>query len=94
MTGSDVKSDDQTVDTDIFVIVENENEYYGFVTVDEDTSYDAVVIDMSQDDFADVITVNFDEDASTDLFVSIDEEDQVFTSDFTADDLLFDIDLK
>lgn len=94
MTGTDVKSDDQTVDTDIFVVVENENEYYGFVTVDEDASYDAVVIDMSQDDFADAITVNFDEDASTDSFVSIDEEDQVFTSDFTADDLLFDIDLK
>jgi len=94
MTGTDVKSDDQVVDTDIFVIVENEYEYYGFVTIDEDASYDAIVIDMSNEDFADVITVNFDEDILSDSFVSIDEEDQVFTSGFTEDDLLFDIDLK
>ena len=87
MTGVNVKSDDQIVDTDIFIIVENDNDYYDFVTIDEYASYDAVVIDMSQYDFIDAITVDFDEDTSTDSFVSIDE-DQVFTSDFTADDLL------
>ena len=92
MTGKDVKPDDQIVDTDIFVVVENENDYYDFVTIDEDASYDAVVIDMSQIDFADSIIVNI-EDASSDSFVSIDD-DQIFTSDFTADDLFIDLDYK
>jgi len=93
MTGKDVKSNEQIVDTDIFVVVENENDYYDFVTIDEDASYDAIVIDMSQIDFADSIIVNIEEDTSSDSFVSIDE-DQVFTSDFTADDLFIDSDYK
>jgi len=93
MTGTDEKSNGQAVDTDIFIIVEQEKDYYDFVTIDEYTSYDAVVIDMSQDDFADAIIVDFDDDTQLDSFVSIDE-DQIFTSDFTADDLLNDFDLK
>ena len=90
MAGSNEQSDGQSVDTDIFVVVENEKEkdYYDFVTIDEDTSYDAIVIDISQEDFANTIMVDFEADAP-DSFVSIDE-DQVFVSDFTADDLLFD----
>ena len=92
MTGKDLKPDDHILDPDIFVVVENENDYYDFVTIDEDASYDAVVIDMSQIDFADSIIVNI-EDALSDSFVSIDE-DQVFTSDFTADDLFIDLDYK
>ena len=91
MTGRDVKSDDQIVDTDIFVVIEND--YYDFVTIDENASYDAIVIDMSHDDFADAIIVDFDEDVPSDSFVSIDE-DQVFVLDFTADDLLIDHDFK
>jgi len=93
MTGTDAKSNNQIVDTDIFVVIENDYDYYSFVTIDEDASYDAVVINLSQDDFADAIIVDFDEGALTDSFVSIDEdeEDQIFTSDFTADDLLIDL---
>jgi len=90
MTGIDVESDDCIVDTDIFVVVENESDYCNFVTIDEDASYDAIVIDMSHSDFTGSIIVNFDEDASCDSFVSIDE-DQVFISDFTEDDLLIDL---
>jgi len=86
MTGSDVEFEDQFDDTNFFVVVENEKDFYDFVTIDEDASYDAVVIDMSQIDFADAIVVNFDEDINTDSFVQIDDEDQVFFSDFTADD--------
>ena len=93
MTGRYVKSDDQIIDTDIFVVIENDNNYYDFVTIDENASYDAIVIDMSHDDFADAIIVDFDENTSSDSFVSIDE-DQVFVSDFTADDLLIDRDFK
>jgi len=89
MADRSVKSDNKISDTDVFVVIENENDYYDFVTIDEDASYDAVVIDMSHDDFADAIIVDFDEDNSSDSFVSIDE-DQVFVSDFTADDLLID----
>ena len=93
MAGRKVQSDDQLGDTYIFVVVENKNEYYDFVTIDEDASYDAVVIDMSQNGFDNAITVDFEEDTQLDSFVSIDE-DQVFISDFTAEDLLIDIDLK
>lgn len=90
MAGANGQSDSQSVDTDIFVIVENEKDYCDFVTVDEDTSYDAVVIDISQEDLTNAIRVDFDAaDDAQDSFVSIDE-DQVFASDFTADDLLFD----
>ena len=92
MAGKNVKSEDQIFDTDIFVVIEKEYDYYDFVTIDENTSYDAIVINISQDDFTDAIVVDFDEDAPADSFVRIDE-DQVFTSDFTADDLLIDLDL-
>jgi hypothetical protein len=84
-----MQSDDQLVDTDIFVVIENENDCYSFVTIDEDASFDAIVIDMSHDEFANAIIVDFDTDTQTDSFVTIDE-DQVFVSDFTDDDLLFD----
>jgi len=93
MTGENVTSDEQIVDTDFFVVVEYEKDFYDFVTIDETVSNGTVVIDMSQDDFADSIIVNFDEDESSGSFVCIDE-DQVFTSDFTEDDLLIDLELK
>jgi len=94
MTGTNLQSGNQSIDTSIFVVIENEENNYDFVTIDEDTLYDAIVIDMSKDDFANAIIVDFDEDASSDAFVSIIDEDQVFVSDFTADDLLFDFDSK
>lgn len=80
------------IDTDVFVVIENENDSYDFVTIDEDASYDAVVIDISQDDFMNAITVDFEPDSESDTFVSIDE-DQIFVSDFTEEDLFPDFDL-
>ena len=80
-------------DTDIFVVIENRPNYCDFVTIDEDASYDAVVIDMSQNEFVNAISVDFEEDAQSDSFVSIDE-DQIFISNFTVDDLLIDFDFK
>ena len=96
MAGKSVQSDDQLVDTAIFVVIENKNDYYDFVTIDDDAFYDAVVIDMSQNEFANSIIIDFEEDAQSDSFVQIDEDDeeQVFISDFTADDLLIDLDFK
>ena len=92
MEGTDLQYDDQLVDTDIFVVIENKGDYYDFVTIDEDVSCNTIVIDMSQDEFANAITINF-EDEEIDSFVSIDE-DQVFISDITADDLLIDFNYK
>ena len=87
MAGKNIVSYDQSVDTDIFVVIESQRNSYDFVTIDEDASYDAIVIDMSQDEFANAVIVTFEEDTSEDSFVSIDEDqDQVFISDFTADD--------
>ena len=89
MAKANIQSDDLPVDTDVFVVMEKKEDSYDFVTIDEDTSFDAIVIDMSQSDFSDAIIIDFDADPS-DSFVTIDEdEDQVFVSDFTADDLLF-----
>jgi hypothetical protein len=89
MEGTDTQYDNLSVDTNVFVVVENESDFCDFVTIDEDTSYDAVVIDMSQFDFIDSFIVNFNEDADADVdsFVTIDDEDeQVFVSDFRVDD--------
>jgi len=87
MAGINTQSYDDSVDTDIFVVIESENDCYGFVTIDENAFFDAVVIDMSQDEFANAIIVTFEEDTSSDSFVSIDEDqDQVIISDFKTDD--------
>ena len=87
MTGTELQSGDQFVDTSFFVVIENENEYCDFVTIDEDALFDAVVIDLSQIDFVNSMIVDFNEDSDSDSdsFVTIDE-DQVFISDFKEDD--------
>jgi hypothetical protein len=95
MTGVNSRADDLIIDTDIFVVIENEEDLYDFVTIDETALFDAVVIDMSQDDFANAIMVDFETDFDSENFVSIDEEDQIFVSDFfvsdfTEDDILTD----
>ena len=87
MEGNDNQYDEQFFDTNVFVVIEKENDVCDFVTIDEDASYDAVVIDMSQFDFIDTFIVNFNEDVDVDSFVTIDDDlEQVFVSDFTEDD--------
>jgi hypothetical protein len=76
---------DDFINTDIFVVVENEGSRYDFVTIDEDASFDAVVIDISQDELMDAIVVDFETDSGD--FVQIDE-DQVFISDFSENDMI------
>ena len=85
--------DEQPVDTSVFVVIENKSDCYDFVTIDEDTTHDAVVIDLSQDEFTGVISIDYEVDDDSDSFVSIDD-DQIFISDFTADDLFFNFDFK
>ena len=74
-------TEDKFPDTDIFVVVENEEGIYDFVTIDEDAPYDSIIIDMSDDEFADAITIDFEIDAGMDAFVTIDE-DPIFISGF------------
>jgi hypothetical protein len=91
MPEANIHSCDQHIDTDVFVVIEKNEDTYDFVTIDESASFDAIVIDMSQNDIANAVIVDFDADDPADSFVTVDEEeDQVFISDFTADDLLFD----
>ena len=78
--------DDKMVDTDIFVVVENEEGFYDFVTIDEDAPYDPILIDMSDDEFLDVIPIDFEMNIDSDAFVTIDE-DPIFISGFMEDDL-------
>ena len=73
-------------DTDIFVVVENEEGFYDFVTIDEDAPYDPILIDMSDDEFSDIISIDFEMNVDSDTFVTIDE-DPIFISGFTEDDL-------
>jgi hypothetical protein len=87
---TNLQSNDPMIDTDVFVVIEND--FYDFVAIDEDASYDAVVIDIPQNDFVNAITVDFEPDSESDTFVSIDE-DQIFVSDFTEEDLFPDFDL-
>jgi hypothetical protein len=79
-------TDDKFLDTDIFVVVENEEGIYDFVTIDENAPYDSIIIDMSDDEFADAITIDFEIDADMDTFVTIDE-DPIFISGFMEDDV-------
>jgi len=78
---------DNIVDTDIFVVVENEEGFYDFVTIDEDAPYDPILIDMSDDEFSDAIPIDFETNVDSDTFVTIDE-DPIFISGFTEDDLI------
>jgi len=77
-------SDDNT---DIFVVVESEEGFYDFVTIDEDALYDPIIIDMSDDEFSDAIPIDFETSVDSDAFVTIDE-DTIFISGFTEDDLI------
>jgi len=87
MADTNSYTDDNIVDTDIFVVIENEDGFYDFVTIDEDTSYDPIIIDMSDDEFSDAIPIDFETDFDSDAFVTIDE-DPIFVSGFTDDDLI------
>ncbi|GHT60912.1 hypothetical protein FACS189451_01880 [Bacteroidia bacterium] len=75
------------IDTDIFVVVENEEDACDFVTIDEDVPFHPIIIDMSDNEFSDAITIDFEENIDPDAFVTIDEE-PIFLSGFTEDDLL------
>ena len=75
---------DNLVDTDIFVVVENEDGLYDFVTIDEDAPDDPILIDMSDDEFSE-ISIDLDKNIDSDAFVTIDE-DPIFISGFTDDD--------
>jgi len=80
-------SDEKQVDTDIFVFVEKEEGFYDFVTIDEDSPYDPIIIDMSDDEFLDLVSIDFEMNVDSDAFVTIDE-DPIFISGFTEDDLI------
>jgi hypothetical protein len=77
--------DDSFVDTDVFVVVDKEEGFYDFVTIDEDAPYDPIVIDMSDEEFSDAIAIHFETNVDSDTFVTIDE-DPIFISGFTEDD--------
>jgi hypothetical protein len=85
MADIDLYPGDNFVDTDIFVVVENED--YDFVTVDEDVPYAPIIIDMSDNEFAEAIIIDFEENTGLDDFVTIDE-DPIFISGFEEDDLI------
>ncbi len=86
MVGENIHTEDSFIDTDIFVVAEH-SDYndLDFVTIDHDLS-DVVMIDMSQDEFLDAVTVDLGLDSD---FV-INAEDQIFVSDFTAEDSFID----
>jgi hypothetical protein len=85
MAKIDSYPDNQFVDTDIFVVVENEENDYDFVTIDEDLPSTPIIIDMSDDEFAEAITIDFEENTGLDDFVTIDEN-PIFISGFTEND--------
>jgi hypothetical protein len=87
MTDINSYPDDPFVDTDVFVVVENEDDFYDFVTIDEDAPYDPIVIDMSDGEFSDIITINFETNVGSDAFVTIDD-DPIFISGFTENDII------
>lgn len=83
MADTNLHTNNMFVDTDIFVVNGDEGVVQDFVFIDNDIP-EAVVIDMSQDEFLGAITIDIDVDS--DSFVTIDEEDQIFVADFTEDD--------
>jgi hypothetical protein len=78
-------SDNRFADTDIFVVMENGENDCDFVTIDEDLFPAPIIIDMSDDEFAEAITVDFEENTDFNDFVTIDNN-PIFISGFTGND--------
>lgn len=85
MAERDLYPDSQSVDTDAFVVIDDEENDCDFVTIDEDVPSASIIIDMSDDEFTEAITVDFEENPDTGGFVTIDEY-PIFISGFTEDD--------
>jgi hypothetical protein len=68
-----------SADTEIFVMVDNDEPEYDFVTIDETAPEIPVFIDITDDEWLGGITADFPDDSCD--FVRIDE-DQIFISDF------------
>jgi len=76
----DAHTEDMFIDTDIFVMMDTEEVFYDFVSIDENMPEIPVFIDISNDEMSDIVTIDFD-DSNFDAFVNIDE-DQIFISGF------------
>lgn len=85
MADIDSHPDNRSVNTDVFVVVENEKDDYDFVTIDEDLPSASIIINMSDDEFVEAVTVDFEENIGSDNFVAIDE-DPIFISGFMEND--------
>lgn len=88
MADTDLNDNDMFVDTDVFVVIENEDDIYDFVTIDEDIPFESVIIDMSSDELMGAITVDFEMNTDTNDFVTLDE--QIFVSDYTDENISSD----
>lgn len=85
MADKDLHPDNQIVDTDAFVVIDEDNDC-DFVTIDEkDVPRAPIIIDMSDDEFTEAITVDFEENPGSGDFVTIDEA-PIFISGFTEND--------
>lgn len=71
-------------ESDFVVIVENDEDFYDFVTIDEDSLYDSVIIDISDDEIADSFVIGLETDYDTNAFVTIDDE--IIVSGFFEND--------
>jgi hypothetical protein len=76
----DTHTEDMFIDTDIFVMMDTEEVFYDFVSIDESMPEIPVFIDISNDEMSDIVTIDFD-NSNFDAFVNIDE-DQIFISGF------------
>ncbi|MDR0732665.1 MAG: hypothetical protein LBF08_01195 [Dysgonamonadaceae bacterium] len=85
MANTDSHPDNRVADTGAFVAVENEENNCDFAVIDEDLPFTPIVIDMSEDELAEVISVDFEENTGLDNFVTIDET-PIFVSGFTGND--------
>ncbi|MDR1762353.1 MAG: hypothetical protein LBR64_00135 [Dysgonamonadaceae bacterium] len=80
MTGND--SEMATVlDTDFFVVIENDEDFCDFVTIDEENPAEPLLIDISDFELFDVPDFDSPPEADSPDFVSIDDN-VVFLSDF------------
>jgi len=74
-------------DKNLFVLIDDDDDACGFVSIDENSSSEPLLIDMSDFEFYDLSDTLNPYSQTSDTFVTIDDS-TTFVSDFNEDELI------